>query len=140
LVNNDHSAFAAPPINLSRADVPLSAVVWIIMPAGALEYKWISCCGVVVPIPIWPLVRIESRSVPPPEAALKNASLPSVPLVILHVLVPMLSVPAQSAFQRLLVAPRSYAERLLVYGPFGSMWLPAIFPTTESDVNGEVVP
>ena len=56
---------------------------------------------------------------PPPEADVKKPSLLPESDMMEKLDVPTLSVPAQSAFHLLPVAPRSKLERLLVYEPSG---------------------
>ena len=58
-------------------------------------------------MPMLPELVIVSACVPAPEAAVKKPRLLALSLAMEKVEVPMLSVPAQSAFQREPVAPRS---------------------------------
>jgi hypothetical protein len=66
--------------------------------------------GLVVPIPTLPEEVRVIACVPAPEAAVKKPRFEALSLLRENVEVPMLSVPAQRAFQRAVVVPRSKAE------------------------------
>ena len=80
-------------------------------------------------------------SVPPPEAAVNIPKLLLASDFMEKVLVPRLSVPTQSWFQRVVEAPSENCDVLSAYGPFGMMESIVEVPLeTAKRWLGEVVP